>query len=130
MIAVDVSALVAVAADEPDADDFSPSMLRLPCVIGWPTVLETELVLRGRRMASALEYVDLWIARANVVCVAFDRTHYRLAAEAFDRYGKGRHAAGLNFGDCMSYAIARANEVPLLYKGTDFAQTDVRPALP
>ncbi|MCW5696279.1 MAG: type II toxin-antitoxin system VapC family toxin [Bauldia sp.] len=130
MIVVDSSAIIAVAADEPDADAFSPLMLRLECVVGWPTVLETEMVLRGRRMASALEYLDLWIARPNVVCLPFDRPHYQLAAEAFDRFGKGRHAAGLNFGDCMSYAVARANAVPLLYKGTDFAKTDVRSARP
>ena len=59
----------------------------------------------------------------------FTEAHFRLAAAAFDRYGRGRHPAKLNFGDCMAYAVAKAHGVPLLYKGDDFARTDIAAAL-
>ena len=78
-----------------------------------------------------INLVDRFLSRPTVRVVAFGLEHYRLAAAAFDRYGKGRgHPAQLNFGDCMAYAVAKARDVPLLYKGDDFAQTDVRRALP
>jgi ribonuclease VapC len=65
-----------------------------------------------------------------VELIAFDHTLLPIARFAFDRYGKGRHKAALNFGDCMSYAVAKARTVPLLYKGQDFQHTDIESALP
>lgn len=130
MIAVDASALIALATAEPDADTYGAIVFYRPCLVGWPTILETRMVLTGKRSSLGIAFLDGWVKRPHVTSIAFDERHYRLAVDAFDRYGKGRHAAGLNFGDCMSYAIARANEVPLLYKGAGFALTDVRPALP
>jgi len=72
--------------------------------------------------------LDLFLATARIELVPFDATQARLAREAFRRFGKGRHPAGLNLGDCFSYALARAMNEPLLFKGNDFSRTDVIPA--
>lgn len=130
MIAVDSSSLVAVAFDEPEAQSFTGLLMALPCVVGWPTILETRMVLHGKGTALGIALVDEWAGRPNVHCAPFDSALYRLAADAFARFGRGHHPARLNFGDCMAYAVARQNEVPLLYKGTDFGLTDIRSALP
>jgi len=131
MIAVDTSAILAIALDEQDAKRFAGPINGTRCVIGWPTVFETNLVLTGQRKASALELVSLWMARPNVEKVAFDERLFHAAIVAFREYGKGMgHPAKLNIGDCFSYAVAKVHDVPLLYKGTDFAHTDIRPALP
>ncbi|MDI4658377.1 type II toxin-antitoxin system VapC family toxin [Xanthobacter autotrophicus] len=129
MIAIDTSVLIATFTNEPDADLYRPILVGAPCLIGAPTLFETHLVLRGRSYAYTLEAVDLWLEEGDVTVVPHDLLHLRLAREAFDRFGKGRHPAGLNFGDCMAYAVAKAHDVPLLFKGDDFSRTDVR-ALP
>ncbi len=131
MIAVDTSVLVATAFEEEGAETFADGLLVMECVVGWPTVMEAHMVMVGRHGAAALEFLAEWIARDNVTCRAFDGSLYQEASTAFSRFGLGRgHAAKLNFGDCMSYAVARAYGVPLLYKGGDFALTDIRSALP
>lgn len=86
------------------------------------------MVLLGRRGSEGLRSLDLLILRFGIQVVPFTETQARLAREAFRRYGKGYHPAGLNFGDCMSYAVAVDLGEPLLFKGTDFAQTDVEVA--
>ena len=74
--------------------------------------------------------MDRTIARNSLVTLPFDLHHYRAAATAFERFGKGRgHPAQLNLGDCMTYAVAKTHGVPLLYKGNDFDNTDIRRAL-
>lgn len=131
MIAVDSSAIVAVALGEQDAKRFAGPINGTRCVVGWPTLLETHLVLTGQGKVSALEAVSLWMARPNVETMAFDERLFQAAKLAFQQFGKGMgHPAKLNFGDCMAYAVAKVHDVPLLYKGTDFSQTDIRPALP
>jgi ribonuclease VapC len=130
MIAVDSSALLAVALGEDDAVRFVGPLTGAACVVGWPTLFEVFLVLRGRGKSKAIETVDLWRDRSNVAALPFDHSLFDHARAAFAQYGRGIHPARLNFGDCMSYAVAKREDVPLLYKGEDFAKTDIRAALP
>jgi ribonuclease VapC len=96
--------------------------------IGAPTLLETGMVavsafdLHGRALVA--QFLERW----NVVVTPFDTQHWRAAVDAFIRYGKGRHPARLNFGDCMTYATAHLAGMPLLYVGDDFSRTDIRSA--
>ncbi len=96
--------------------------------IGAPTLFETGMVaigvfdLRGRALVS--QFLERW----NVVVIPFDNRHWRAAADAFIRYGKGRHPAKLNYGDCMTYAAAKIADAPLLFTGDDFAKTDLEAA--
>ncbi len=83
------------------------------------------MVPEGRRGDDADSDLDLFLQRASVEAVAFDEDHLVLARTAFRRFGKGRHAAGLNFGDCAAYALAQWSGEPLLFKGRDLAATDV-----
>lgn len=98
--------------------------------IGAPTLFETTMVAIGRfgedvgRLAVG-RFCEDW----EVEIVPFDSRHYRAAAAAFARYGKGRHPARLNYGDCMAYATARIAGVPLLFTGEDFAKTDIPSAI-
>jgi ribonuclease VapC len=130
VIAVDSSALIAVALAETDADKFIGPLEGSVCLIGWPTLLEVHLVLTGYDKKTALAAVDYWRSGPLIRTIDFDQPLFGAAVEAFDRFGKGiGHPAGLNFGDCMAYAIAKLHDVPLLYKGSDFAHTDIVPAL-
>jgi ribonuclease VapC len=131
MIAVDSSAIIAVALAEPDAARFVGPLEGSVCLVGWPTLLEVHMVLTGYGKKKALAATELWREGPGIRTIDFDATLFAAASAAFDRYGKGQGSgAGLNFGDCMAYAVARHFDVPLLYKGTDFARTDIRPALP
>ena len=87
------------------------------------------MVLRDRAGDIGVQFVEALLKRRNLARMDFTEAHFRLATAAFDRYGRGRHPAKLNFGDCMAYAVAKAHGVPLLYKGDDFARTDIAAAL-
>src|SRR5436190_15935361 len=131
MIALDTSALVAVALDEAEASSFSSVIAQNRCHVGWPTLFETYLVLHrrvDREFAHAA--ISSLISAANISAVEFGQQLFASARAAFDAYGKGRHRASLNFGDCMASAVAKSNELPLLFKGDHFRHTDMRPALP
>ena len=131
LIAVDSSALIAVIRAEPDSTLFERLLLDLPCLITWPTVLEVSIVLTRRRSPGGLLYLEDWLRRRNVVSRQFDGPLHDQARRAFNLYGKGGgHPAQLNFGDCMAYALAKQEDIPLLFKGDDFSLTDIRPALP
>jgi ribonuclease VapC len=131
LIVLDSSALVAIAQDEPESDPFLDVIERSRCLVGTPTLVECHLVLRSRGFVAAIELLNALATSDNVTIVAFDAAHYRLACDAFDRYGKGRgHPAQLNFGDCLSYAVAKFQDAPLLFKGEDFRHTDLRSASP
>jgi ribonuclease VapC len=91
------------------------------------SVLEASLVLESRNLED-IDDLDLFLHRASIQVVPFDIEQLALARAAFRRYGKGRHKAGLNFGDCAAYALAQWSGEPLLFKGTDFASTDVASA--
>jgi ribonuclease VapC len=90
--------------------------------------VEAVMVLEGRRLGSR-EDLDEWLALRRVEIVPVDLPLARLAADAFVRFGRGRHPAGLNYGDCFAYALAKHLRAPLLFKGDDFARTDIQPAL-
>jgi len=131
LIALDSSALVAIALQEPEARAFAELIAISDRVVGRPTILETHLVLRDRAGQPGLEVLERILAKDTVTAVDFDEDHLRLARQAGDRYGRGRgHPARLNFGDCMAYAVAKAQNVPLVFKGEDFTHTDVAPARP
>jgi ribonuclease VapC len=123
---LDSSAVLGVLFEQDDRDRLLNAMMGASAIaIGSPTLLETVMVaagkfdLRGRALVA--QFLDRW----NVVIVPFGEHHSQVAVEAFLRYGKGRHPAGLNYGDCMTYATARLAGAPLLFVGDDFAKTDI-----
>jgi ribonuclease VapC len=122
---IDTSALVAILTDEPErralVDAIAGATVRL---ISAGTVLEAGIVMEARRGEHAGRELDLFLHRAKCEIVAVDAEQVEIARAAYRRYGKGRQAAGLNFGDCFSYALAKARGETLLYKGQDFAKTD------
>ncbi len=93
--------------------------------IGAPTLFEAAMVLRVRKGPIACVALTQFLDENNVKSIPFDRGHAEIASRAFVRYGKGRHPAKLNFGDCMTYATAKLAGAPLLYVGGDFAKTDL-----
>jgi ribonuclease VapC len=90
-----------------------------------PAFLETSMVMFGRNGLRGHEQLETLIKDAQLEIIPFTHSHARAAADGFLRFGKGRHPAGLNFGDCMSYAVAKVEGRPLLYVGADFGATDV-----
>ncbi|MCW5713198.1 MAG: type II toxin-antitoxin system VapC family toxin [Bauldia sp.] len=129
MIALDTSALVAIALEEPDHEPLLLAATTIASVVGAPTLVEVRLVLESK-IADANGFIAALLEVSTVRIVPFTMEMYSAAAIAFERYGKGRgHPAQLNFGDCMAYAVAKTHGVPLLYKGDDFALTDIRSAL-
>lgn len=94
-------------------------------MISAATLFECSIVMHRRGGDRAIEHLDELLLSAGVRCVALDVSHVHAAREAWTRYGKGRSPAGLNFGDCLGYGLAITTGRPLLYKGDDFAQTDV-----
>ena len=130
MIALDTSAIVAIALDEQEEEYFSRKIAIEQALVGTPTLVECRMVLTAKNYGVD-HFLGQLLARPSIHPVAFSIEMYQASARAFDRYGKGMgHPAQLNFGDCMAYAVAKVHDVPLLYKGTDFDQTDIRPALP
>jgi ribonuclease VapC len=123
---VDTSALVAILTGEKELEPFVRAIQQAPvAAIGTPTVLETGIVIGARLGPAGLTRLDAFIAEAEITVLPFTAAHAVSARDAFLRYGKGRHPAGLNFGDCMSYAVARVEKRPLLFKGNDFRLTDI-----
>jgi len=123
---VDTSAILAVLQNEAERTEFVSLIEQAPRrLISTLSVLEVAMVLEGRRGDDAGSDLDLFLQRASIETVAFDQEQLSVARAAFRRFGKGRHPAGLNFGDCASYALAQWSGEPLLFKGTDFAVTDV-----
>lgn len=126
---IDTSAIVAIAFNEPEAPAFEQRIADDPVrLISAATVLEAAMVLETRLGEPGGSELDLWLHKIGVDIVAVEPEHADQARRAWRRYGKGRHPAGLNFGDCFSYALAAITGEPLLFKGDDFARTDLRPA--
>jgi ribonuclease VapC len=123
---LDTSALLALLLDEPEAEEFRAAVeddtTRL---VSAATLLETALVIEIRKGEPGGRELDSLIQKAEVVVVPVDAEHVSEARRAYRRFGKGRHAAGLNFGDVFAYALARTSGEPLLFKGDDFAKTDI-----
>jgi ribonuclease VapC len=127
---VDTSAIVAIILDERDASALADALDGAERPLTSPAVrLETCMVLTSRLDVPPLVAQDLFddfLLQSEVAELSIDERIGRLAVECFDRYGKGRHSEQLNFGDCLSYACAKAHGAALLFKGKDFAQTDVK----
>lgn len=129
-LALDSSAIVALLREEEGHRRLHAKLEATGVLaIGAPTLFETGMVAMSRfgRVGRSLvsQFLEYW----SVEVAPFDERHWRVAFDAFVRYGKGRHPAALNYGDCMTYATARIADLPLLFVGDDFARTDVVPAL-
>lgn len=123
---IDTSALVAILLDEPEADRLGLAIEAAAVrLISAGSFLECSIVLESRFGEEGSRLLDELIrsAAADVVPVTLEQA--RLAREAFRAYGKGRHPAGLNFGDCFAYALCRSSGEPLLFKGNDFSRTPI-----
>ena len=128
---LDTSALVAILRNEPERADFVALIEQAPRrLVSSVSVLEAAMVLEGRRGDEAGRELDLFLHTASIETIPFDADQLALARSAFRRFGKGRHPAGLNFGDCATYALARWSGEPLLFKGNDFSETDIPSAQP
>lgn len=127
---VDTSALVAILVEEPG---YEPLLERLAreqdAGIGAPTLAETGIVLAAKLGVGGRTLLARFVQESGLVVVPFVEEHWPVAVDAFMRFGKVRHPAGLHFGDCLTYAVARLAHEPLLALGGDFAQTDLALAL-
>lgn len=132
MIAADTSAIVAIIQEEPECEVFLELIRNADSVyFSAVSLLEAGMVLRSRRGPGAEAELAGIIDGMGIEIVPFDAPLARLALQAFERYGKGNHSkARLNLGDCAAYALAKSKNAPLLYKGTDFASTDIASAAP
>lgn len=123
---LDSSAVVAILLKEPNSDKLVDKLLQESVVgIGSPTLTETAIVLSARLRSDARGKLARFVAEASVTVVPFSDAHYSTAVDAWLRFGKGRHTASLNFGDCLSYATAKVTGRPLLCTGDDFTKTDL-----
>lgn len=130
MIVVDTSALIAIVFDEPERAAFIDIIQRSDRVlISTPTAVETRLMVHGRRGQPAVVLLDDLLRQPPFELVAPGEAEALAAYSAFVAFGKGSgHPAALNYGDLFSYALAKVRNLPLLFKGNDFAQTDIDPA--
>ncbi|MBS1849173.1 MAG: type II toxin-antitoxin system VapC family toxin [Actinobacteria bacterium] len=130
-VTVDTSALVAVVLGEPDAERYASVLTRHAgdITVSDVTLVEASIVLIARQGDVARDELDRLVELVGAVAVAVDSTQCHAAVAAWRRFGKGRHQAGLNLGDCFSYALAKTTGTSLLYKGDDFTQTDIAAAL-
>ena len=125
-IVLDSSAIVAVMLAEPGYQTILERMGAAELLAaGTPTEMETAIVLSARMGRDARPELDAFLREADVEIIPFTADHYRAAVDAFLRFGKGRHAAALNFGDCLAYAVATVAGLPLLFVGADFSRTDL-----
>lgn len=121
---LDTSAIIALLLDEPDAPRLFAAMNEAQAKsVGAPTLVETGLVLSAK--LGTQRRLHRFLQEFGVTIIPFGDLHWQTAVIAFESYGKGRHPAKLNFGDCLSYAVAKLAKRPLLCKGNDFPQTDL-----
>jgi ribonuclease VapC len=129
-VTIDSSALIAILFAEPGYLELVDAILEADVVrMGAPTLVETGIVLAGRRGSPVEGELDGLVRELGVTIVPFGEAEWQRALDASNRYGRGRHAAALNFGDCLAYATAAVAGDTLLFVGQDFRKTDVRPAL-
>lgn len=123
---IDTSAILAILPDEPERRTFNEAIEAAESrVLSAATFVEVSMVIESRYGAEGLRDLDVFLERAGVQLAAVDPEQAHVARRAFSRFGKGRHRAGLNYGDCFSYALATVLGEPLLYKGDDFRHTDI-----
>lgn len=126
---IDTSAILAIVLDEDEAAAFEQKIADDPLRLMSAAILvEAMIVIETRLGEAGANEFELWLHKANIEIVAVDSEQADQARRAWRRFGKGRHAAGLNFGDCFSYALARLSGEKLLYKGQDFSRTDIEAA--
>jgi ribonuclease VapC len=124
---IDTSALLAIFLAEPERQTFLELIRQDGSrLMSAPTALETAIVLEARRGVVAGREFDLFLHRLNIEVVPVDAAQIEVARAGWRKYGKGRHPAGLNFGDCFAYALTKTSGEPLLAKGDDFPKTDVQ----
>lgn len=127
---VDTSALICVFLDEPEARSYAGMIERAPILLmGAPLYVEACIVAASRHGPAALPKLEVLTQISNIEIIPFTKAAARVAADAFVKFGKGRHKAALNYADCMSYALAKTEMMPLLFKGGDFRLTDIEAAL-
>jgi ribonuclease VapC len=125
-VILDTSAIVAILLREPTMDRLLELLEEAEdCRIGAPTLLETGMVVTGRMGDTGRVLLAAFLQETNVDILSFTEAHWRVAQSAFVRFGKGRHPAALNLGDCLTYAIAYVAGEPLLCIGDDFCRTDL-----
>ena len=123
---LDSSAIVAIATEEPGCLDLIDQLNDAPTLaVGAPTLVETALVLRSRLTGEPRAFIERFLSDWHVTVIPFGEDHWKAAADAHTRYGRGRHKAALNYGDCLTYATAKLADMPLLCTGADFAKTDL-----
>jgi ribonuclease VapC len=128
-LVIDTSALVALLGMEPEAPRLAQAMEADPLrLVSAATLVEASIVLESRQGEAAVRELDLLLARAGMQIEPVTAEQADLARQAWRRFGRGRHPAALNYGDCFSYALSRATGEALLFKGNDFPQTDVAAA--
>ena len=127
---VDTSALLAILQREPEREAFLASIeVTTIRVISAASAIETSMVVLSRSGEDGLRILEALLRDLRIEQAPVTAEHVSFAVDAFRRFGKGRHPAGLNFGDCLSYALAKATGEPLLFKGDDFSRTDIRRAV-
>lgn len=123
---LDTSALSAIFFGEPDSDFYLKTIHGSGrCRMSTPNFVELSIVLEAQIGGDAVRQCDLFLRRAGITIEPFTIEQAHVARQAFHDFGKGRHPAALNFGDCFAYALARVTGEPLLFKGQDFSKTDV-----
>jgi ribonuclease VapC len=128
-LAIDTSAIIAILFEESEAEAFQSAIESNPSIVTGPVLIEALMVLTSRGIENPEAELKNFIEGNNVDVLSFDQPMTVLAQDAFLQFGRGRHPAKLNFGDCMSYALAKSQNVPLLFKGDDFALTDIERAI-
>jgi ribonuclease VapC len=128
-VIVDTSALVAITFREPGHQELITKLANAPSSgIGTPTLTETGLVLAARLRRDPRDLIVRLLDEFSITEIPFGGGHWKESIDAYLRFGKGRHKAQLNFGDCLTYAVAQLAGEPLLFIGNDFTQTDLDPA--
>jgi ribonuclease VapC len=128
---LDTSVVLAIVFGEPGFEVFVDAIASAPsCKISAASFVEASIVAESRSGDQGLRQCDSFFRTSRIAVEPVTEDQALLARQCYSDYGKGRHPAGLNFGDCFSYALAKATGEPILFKGEDFRQTDIQPALP
>lgn len=127
---LDTSPLIAILAEEPDSELYVSAISRAPrCRLSAGNFLELSIVIEGQFGSEVLRQCDALFRRVGIIIEPVTVDQAQAARQAFHDFGKGRHPAGLNFGDCFAYALAKTTGEPLLFKGEDFKKTDIVAAI-
>jgi ribonuclease VapC len=127
---VDTSAVVAILFAERDAETYARAIAQAgSCKISAATFVEVSVVVEAQTKEGGSRQVDAFVRRAGIAIEPLTEEQAYIARQAYADFGKGRHAAGLNFGDCFAYALAKASGEPILFKGRDFSKTDLESVL-